>query len=403
MRILHCLDTIDPSFGGPVEAARQFARFRCPGTDVEVLTLDDDASRWSDSWPVPIHAIGQGYSTYRYNPALVKWLKARHAEYDAVIVHGLFRYNLVGAWQALRSTPCPYYVFSHGMLNPWFKKRYPLNHLRKALFWHWRIKHAMAGAAGIIYLTKEERRLANETFDITPFRTVYHPLGIEDPSKVATEANPAFLQNSQIAGKRMLLFFGRICEVKACDLLVRAFASAKLPNDVVLVFAGPDNEGIQSRLQQLSQQIGVADRIVWLGPIYGPAKFSLLRRAELFVLPSHCEAFPVAALEAMASGVPVLVSDKVNLSKAFEEAGAGLVCSNDPQSLATQLSFWCQLDPAPKSRMGQNARLCFEKHFRIENAVRLHEEMVASGRSTGRPENVRSEHPHSAQHELIHE
>src|SRR6185312_9440133 len=131
---------------------------------------------------------------------------------------------------------------------------------------------------------------------------------------------------------------------------------------------------------------------------YGPAKFSLLRRAELFVLPSHCEAFPVAALEAMASRVPVLVSDKVNLSAAFKKARAGLVCSNDPESLATQLSFWFQLDASARSRMAQNARICFEKHFRIENAVRLHEKIVASARRVASVEGAhRLERPRRAE------
>jgi glycosyltransferase involved in cell wall biosynthesis len=402
MKILHCLDSIDPSFGGPVEAARQFARYRRSGTEIEILTLDDDVTRWANSWPVPIHAVGCGYSTYRYNPSLVKWLKARHRDYDAVVVHGLFRYNLVGVWQALRKTDCPYFVFSHGMLNPWFKKRYPLNHARKLLFWHLGIKAAMKNAVGVIYLTEEERRLANETFDISGFQEVYHPLGIEDPPSFATEEELDLFRNPKVAGKRLMLFFGRICEVKACDLLVKAFASANLPDDVVLIFAGPDNEGIQARLQQLSTELGIADRIVWSGPIYGPGKFSLIRRAELFILPSHCEAFPVAALEAMACGVPVLVSDKVNLSTTFADAGAGFACSNDPKTLGARLSSWYELDPATRSCMARNARLCFEKNFRIENAVRLHEEVIAAGISRQGGQSPLPQHPHSATHEAVH-
>ena len=113
MRILHCLDSIDPAFGGPVEAVRQFARFRQPGTKVEVATLDDDVSQWRATWPVEVHALGRGYSMYRYNPAFVSWLRSRHKEYDAVVVHGMFRYNLVGTWQALHNTSCPYYVIPH--------------------------------------------------------------------------------------------------------------------------------------------------------------------------------------------------------------------------------------------------------------------------------------------------
>lgn len=402
MKILHCLDSIDPAFGGPVEAARQFARFRQPGTDVEVLTLDDDVSRWSAEWPVPVHAIGKGYSAYRYNPELVKWLKSRHRHYDAVVVHGIFRYNLVGTWQALRSTSCPYYVIPHGMLNPWFKSRYPVKHLEKALFWHWRIKHAMQGAAAIVYLTDEERRLANDSFNVTGFHSVYHPLGVEDPSGTVTERELEFLKNSSFAGKRLLVFFGRICEMKGCDILIRAFAAAEVPKNVTVVFAGPDNEGIQSRLQQLSEECGVAERIVWFGPVYGSAKFELLRRAELFVLPSHCETFPVAVLEALACGVPALISDKVNLWATIKDANAGIICGDDTQSVAHQLSYWFQLDESIRFSISKNARACFEKHFRIEHAVRLHEEVIGSACTAGKPIPSLTQGTHSAQHEPVH-
>jgi glycosyltransferase involved in cell wall biosynthesis len=402
MKILHCLDSIDPAFGGPVEAARQFARFRQPGTEVEVLTLDDEVSAWSAAWPVRVHAIGKGYSIFRYNPDLVTWLNIRHKEYDAVVVHGLFRYNLVGTWQALRGTACPYYVIPHGMLNPWFKARYPLKHLEKSLFWHWRIKHAMAGAAGIIYLTEEESRLANETFDITTFRTAYHPLGIEDPLHVLTPAAPVFLSDHGLAKKRLIVFFGRICEMKGCDVLIRALAETDMPDDAVLVFAGPDNEGIQSRLQELSRELGVADRIRWCGPVYGAAKFELLRRAELFVLPSHCETFPVAVLEALGTSVPVLVSDKVNLWKIIKAENAGLICSDDTPSLSSELSSWFAKSNLDRSRMAQNARRCFEANFRIEHAVRMHEETVAWGVANGKCSTSVEPHLGSTHHEAVH-
>jgi glycosyltransferase involved in cell wall biosynthesis len=383
MRILHCLDSIDPAFGGPVEAARQFARFRQPGTEVEVLTLDDDVSQWRAAWPVKVHAIGQGYSTYRYNPSLVRWLQSRHKEYDAVVVHGMFRYNLVGTWQALRDTSCPYYVIPHGMLNPWFKTRYPLKHLEKTVFWHWRIKRAMQYAAAVIYLTEEEERLANETFDIRSFRSVFHPLGIEDPSLAGGQEQPELLEDQKLRGKELIVFFGRICEMKGCDILIRAFARAKLPENVALVFAGPDNEHIQSRLQQLSATCGVADRIAWMGPVYGSAKFGLLRRAELFALPSHCETFPVAVLEALACSVPVLVSDKVNLWETIKNSRAGLICGDHDDSVARELRSWFSLDPSDRAAMKSQARACFENHFRIEDAVRLHEEVISSFRATG--------------------
>ncbi len=375
MRILHCLDSIDPAFGGPVEAARQFARFCSPQNTVEIVSLDDDISKWVKSWPVPVHALGQGFSSYRYNPRLVKWLRAHHQNYDAVVVHGLFRYNLIGTWKALRHTDCPYFVIPHGMLNPWFKTRYPTKHLKKQLFWHTQIKPALQCARKVIYLTEEERQLANQTFDVSSFAELQLPLGIEDPSGIAAPDSFS-LENLDFHNKRLIVFFGRICEMKGCDILIKAFAAANLPKEAVLVFAGPDNEGIQGQLQQLSERCGTADRIVWLGPVYGAAKFELLRAAELFALPSHCETFPVAVLEALASATPVLISSQVNLWSTIKGDSAGLICRDTVHSVTKSLGEWFRMEPAMRQKMKQNARSCFEQNYRIEQAVRLHEESL---------------------------
>jgi glycosyltransferase involved in cell wall biosynthesis len=375
MRILHCLDTIDPAFGGPVEAARQFARFCSPENMIEVASLDDDVSQWIKSWPVPVHALGQGFSFYRYNPQFVKWLRAHHENYDAVVVHGLFRYNLTGAWKALRGTGCPYFVIPHGMLNPWFKTRYPAKHLRKQLFWYTQIKPALQAARKVIYLTAEERQLANHTFDVSSFSSLLLPLGIEDPASIVVQ-NSLLAQHPHLAGKRLIVFFGRICEMKGCDILLQAFAESNLPQNAVLVFAGPNNEGIQSNLEQLSVRSGIADRVVWLGPVYGTAKFELLRAAELFALPSHCETFPVAVLESLASGTPVLISDQVNLWSTIKNDGAGLICRDSVSSITEKLNYWFHLDESVRKEMKHNARTCFEQNYRIEHAVRLHEESL---------------------------
>ncbi len=62
---------------------------------------------------------------YHYSPRFVPWLRAHRHEYDVVIVNGLWQYASFGVWRALHGTPTPYFVFTHGMLDPWFKRRYP--------------------------------------------------------------------------------------------------------------------------------------------------------------------------------------------------------------------------------------------------------------------------------------
>lgn len=377
MKILHCIESIDPKFGGPVEAIRQFAKasmgLRARDVQAEVVTLDDDISLWEHAWPVPVHAIPGAKSPYRFNAALPQWLRTHHAEYDAVVVHGIFRYHLIGAWQGLKGTSTPYFVMVHGMLNPWFKEQYRLNHIRKSLFWYPLIKPALRNAKATIFLVEEERRLAQQSFDIADLPYVVLPLGVADPL-ASKNSIPSLKDKLKSA---TFLFFGRICDMKGCDLLLRAFSTivAQTPN-ARLVFAGPDNERIQSRLKLLSSSLGLDGHVSWLGPVYGDSKWKLLADADAFVLPSHCETFPVAVIEALAVGLPVIISDKVNLWPYVRQSDGGIVCSDDVESTAAALKRWLGMSNLQQNAMRKNARACYLKNFELHAALKKHQDYL---------------------------
>ncbi|MDB5833663.1 MAG: transferase, partial [Caballeronia sp.] len=138
MKILHLLSTIDPRAGGPTEGVRQSGvDMTSLGHEVEVATLDDPTAPWLAAFPLTVHALGPARGNYGLTPHLVPWLKAHATQFDAVIINGLWQYHGYGAWKALRELDVPYYVFPHGMLDPWFKRTYPLKHLKKSLYWPW--------------------------------------------------------------------------------------------------------------------------------------------------------------------------------------------------------------------------------------------------------------------------
>src|SRR5690242_356015 len=136
MRILHVIETIDPAAGGPVEAVRQFACFAGHGIDAEIVTLDETVKPWSGALGVPVHALGPGLTRYRYSGKWVPWLRTNAGRFDAVVVHGVWHYHLIGVWRALRRGDRPYFVVPHGMLHPWFKRTYPAKHIKKSIFFH---------------------------------------------------------------------------------------------------------------------------------------------------------------------------------------------------------------------------------------------------------------------------
>ena len=102
MKILRSIRSVDPAFGGPSESLKQSsAALIARGHEVEIVTLDDPASSWLGDYSVPVHALGPGRGTYAYAPRFTEWIRERHAQYDAVIVHGIWQYSSFGVWRAL--------------------------------------------------------------------------------------------------------------------------------------------------------------------------------------------------------------------------------------------------------------------------------------------------------------
>lgn len=160
MKILHLLSTIDPRAGGPTEGVRQSGvDMKSLGHEVEVVTLDDPAAPWLAAFPLTVHALGPSRGNYGLTPHLVPWLKSHAAQFDAVIINGLWQYHSYGAWKALRELDVPYYVFPHGMLDPWFKRTYPLKHLKKSLYWPWAEYRVLRDARRVLFTADEERLL----------------------------------------------------------------------------------------------------------------------------------------------------------------------------------------------------------------------------------------------------
>jgi hypothetical protein len=151
MKLLHILPSVDPVGGGPVEGVRQRGLcLRAMGHRVEVASLDSPEAPCVANYPLRVHALGPARGGYLYSPRLVPWLHGHATEYDAVIVNGLWQYHSFGAWRALHGR-VPYFVFTHGMLDPWFKRAYPLKHLKKWLYWPWADYRLLRDAQAVLF------------------------------------------------------------------------------------------------------------------------------------------------------------------------------------------------------------------------------------------------------------
>ena len=343
--------------------------------------MDDPSASFLCDYPMKVHALGpvlgprQRWNLaahFGFAPCMVPWLRAHVGEYDAVIVNGLWNYSTFAAARVLPGGKVPYFVFTHGMMDPWFKVTYPLKHAFKQLFWWFNEGPLLKGAKAVLFTCEEERLLARNVFH-------GHQQYVEKVVGFGTVEPPAETEQQHIAFRAMvpklrerpfLLFLSRIHEKKGCDLLVDAFArhAAAVP-ELDLVIAGPDHAGLKEKLQQRAENQNIGDRIHWPGMLQGDAKWGAFRGAEAFILPSHQENFGIVVAEAMACGTPVLTTNKVNIWREIEASGGGLIETDTPNGIGQLLHRWLAQNEQVRIEMRKNARLGFEAHFKMERAT----------------------------------
>lgn len=189
------------------------------------------------------------------------------------------------------------------------------------------------------------------------------------PLPGAPEARALFLARwPELRGERLILFLGRVHEKKGCLELVEAFSSGGAAGH--LVFAGPAEGEYARRVQARVTELGLEQRVTFTGLLEGDLKWGAFHTADAFVLPSHQENFGVAVAEALACGVPVLISDKVNIWPEIEADGAGLVEPDGLAGTARLLERWGALPELEKSAMRVAARRCFEQRYEISQVAR---------------------------------
>ena len=375
MRILHFICSIDSATGGPVEGLRQrCAIYEAGGYEVEIATLDSpEFVETCSGFPAKLVGLGPGRGTYAYSRRAVPWLKANVHRFDVVFVNGVWNYNTLAAHRALAGTDIPWAIFTHGMLDPYFKKQYPLKHLKKSIYWHTLLGKVFRDAYQVLFTCEEEKLLARQSFSRYKVHEAVVPYGTFGPNCDTALASEEFLTRwPELRGKRLAICLGRIHPKKGTDLLIESFA-ATLAKDPArhLVIAGPDQVGWQKELEALAERLGVANRITWTGSLAGTLKWGAFSASEVFVLPSHQENFGIVVAEAMACSLPVIVSNKVNIWREIVSYGAGLVGDDTMEGTKASLARWSALTLTEVAAFRTRSKRCFEEMFDFNRTSKL--------------------------------
>jgi glycosyltransferase involved in cell wall biosynthesis len=362
--------------------ARGLARAGC---EVHVATTDDNGpERLAVPLGIPVIDEGVSYwhfrrqtSFYGFSWPLTRWLARHIANYDLVHIHALFSYAALPAAYWARRRRIPYVVRPLGTLNRWgmANRHRWLKRLSFAL-----LERRLLARAACIHYTSEQERIEAAELGVLQ-RSVVVPLGIEFDSFAALPARGWLRARApHLDGRTVALFLSRVDPKKGLDLLIPALAAMKSRGvPLTLVVAGQGEPMFEATLRREAARLEVESEIVWAGFVRGRDKLSLLADADLFVLPSYSENFGVAVVEAMAAGLPVVVSDQVGIHREVEATGAGTVVPCRVEDLAGALTRLVT-SPGARREMGARARGlagdCFSLDRMTTRLVELYEEIL---------------------------
>jgi glycosyltransferase involved in cell wall biosynthesis len=347
-KVLHVIPAIADRTGGPAAAVVESSRVLSEhGLRCTVLTTDlgEAASAAHHTRINPqagLIAPEVELLMYRAQPPrrlafsapLARALRNAVREADVVHIHSLFLFPQYAAYRAASRAGVPFIVSPCGALDPALRRRSRVAKALTDFLWQ---GHMLRNAAGIHFKTEEERRLASDLR--LAERQFVVPNGIDWMSFQGHPGGDSF-RDRYLGGHEgpVILNVGRFSHKKGLDTLIRAFARAdgEQPG-AVLVLVGPDDEGLKPQLERLAADICVYDRVVFTGMLRGEELRAALSAATIWALPSKTENFGNAVIEAMAAGVPVVVSPAVNLAREIEDADAGVVCARTPEAFATAI------------------------------------------------------------------
>ena len=369
-RLLHVVSSFAPAAGGTSEGIRRLAESSIGVCQVELLCLDAPDESYLQGMSFAVHGVGPAQGHYRYTPLLEPWLKQNLHRFDGVVIHGLWQFHGYGTYRVVRGRK-PYVVFPHGMLDPYFKKSFPLKHLKKQVYWLAREYRLLRDALAVCFTSPLERDDAVGTMWPEQWHSAVVSFGTTQPAGDPSAQRAAFLARfPALQARTFFLFLARLHTKKGCDLLLRAFAQlAPLHAGMDLVMAGPDDSGLRAPLESLAIELGIADRVHWTGMLDGDIKWGALYAAEAFVLPSHQENFGVAVVEALACGLPVLISNKVNIWPYLVEDQAGLVNPDTVEGTYLGMQTFLAMTREERQAMAARGVACFKARYEMKRTA----------------------------------
>lgn len=370
MKVLQVIPSISPQMGGPTQAVLNLVKaLRQAGVDTEIATTNDNGSTLLD---VPLYQriefqevpvwffprVSSRMKDFIFSPDLTYWLWQHIQDYDLVETHYLFSYAPSCAAAIARWYRIPYIVRSIGQLSPWALAQ----SRRKKQVYSWLIERHNLNHAAAIHCTSTGEAEDVRNFQVnTPLFTL--PLGVNTPDFLA-DAKQKLRHIYGISPETpVVLFLSRLHYKKRPDLLLMALYRLVEQNyDFHLIIAGSGEAEYETELKNLAASLGIAQQISFAGFVIGEDKDLLLQGSDMFVLPSFSENFGIAVAEAMAVGLPVILTPGIQIAPDVAAAKAGLVVEGEVEPLAEAIAKLLK-SPNLRQQLGENGKQLVKQQY----------------------------------------
>ncbi len=379
MKVLHVIPSVAPVRGGPSHAVIAMVKaLRSHGVDTEIATTNDNGP---DLLNVPLQQPinyeqvpvwffprfsppNTSIREFAFSRQLTAWLWQNIPTYNLLHIHAIFSYPSTVAMAIARKRGIPYIVRPLGQLCEWSlqqsarKKQLYLNLVERANLNHSQVIHFTS--------QQEQQEVAKLSFKPPTF-ILPHGLSIPIPIPDARHRLRQLLKVPE--DEPVILFMSRLHPKKGLNYLISALGIQR--QRFTFVLAGSGSPDYESEITDLLISAGIRAHTYRSGFVSDERKNILLQGADMFALTSHSENFGIAVLEALAVGLPVLITPGVALASVVEQHQLGYVVELDVTAIASCLQNWLS-NPQQTKKMGDRARqLTLEKYTWAHTALEL--------------------------------